>query len=96
MFHQQTPTQISSAQSPLNRAETENPVDLYLQLTDYQRQERFLDTHDIARKFSLSQRTVQHWISLNLITAVPIGKKKYKVDLRSVVAFLRERAQQRE
>lgn len=96
MFHQQTPTQISSAQSPLNRAEPENPVDLYFRLSDRQRQERFLDTHDVAAKFSLSQRTVQHWINLNVITAVVVGKKKYKVDLHSVEAFLRERAQQRE
>ncbi|MBI3423941.1 MAG: hypothetical protein HY011_13480 [Acidobacteria bacterium] len=44
----------------------------------------------------MSQRTVQHWINLNVIAAVLVGKKKYKVDLHSVEAFLRERAQQRE
>lgn len=89
--HSPVPTLLSPSD-----AEPENPVDLYFRLSDHQRQERFLDTDCIARKFSLSQRTVQHWISLNLITAVPVGKKKYKVDLHSVVAFLRQRAQQRE
>lgn len=96
MFHQQTHPQNSRALSPLDKAEPETPVDLYLRLPDHQRQERFLDTHCVAEKFSLSQRTVQHWINLNLIAAVLVGKKKYKVDLHSVETFLRERAQQRE
>ena len=100
MLNQQTHAQNFPTQSLVNRDNPENPlenlVDLYFRLSDRQRQERFLDTHGIAQKFSLSQRTVQHWISLNYITAVPIGKKKYKVDLHSVEAFLRQRAQQRE
>lgn len=97
MSKPQTHAQHSLAQSsrPLPNSEPENPLDLYFRLSDFERQEYFLDTSDIARKFSLSQRTVQHWISQELIYAVPVGKKKYKVDLRSVKAFLRQRAQQR-
>lgn len=94
MFHQHTHAPNTPAQPKLNRAEPENSVDLYFRLSDRQRQDRFLDTCCVAEKFSLSQRTVQHWINLNLIAAVLVGKKKYKVDLHSVEAFLRERAQQ--
>jgi hypothetical protein len=35
-------------------------------------------------------------LELNDITALPIGKKKYKVDLHSAEAFLRQCPQQRE
>jgi hypothetical protein len=96
MFQQQTHAPTSAVPSLINKTDLENLVDLYFRLSDRQRQERFLDTHEVAAKFSLSQRTVQHWINLNLIAAVLVGKKKYKVDLHSVEAFLRERAQQRE
>jgi hypothetical protein len=96
MLNQQTHAQNSPAPAPSNNAEPEDPLDLYFRLSDHQRQERFLDTDCIARKFSLSQRTVQYWINQGLISAVPVGKKKYKVDLRSVEAFLLERARQRQ
>jgi hypothetical protein len=71
-----SPTAHTSAES-----EPENLLALYCQPSDDQRKRRFADTACAAEKYSVSQRTVQHWVSTGLIEAVLAGGK-YKVDLQ--------------
>ena len=72
------------------------PIDDYLKLDKQQRDKDFVNTFDASDKYGIPQRTIQHWVNLGQISAVQIGKRNLKVDLRSVEAFLRQRAAQRE
>ena len=102
MLNQQTRAQTSPTQLPLpalspkTATSQESPLTVYLRLPESERKARFLDTLDIAQKFGLAQRTVQNWINQHLIAAVPLGKKKYKVDVQSVEAYLRRLEKQYE
>ena len=68
----------------------------YLKLTEQQRAEHFANTLAAAVRYDVAQRTIQQWISLGSVSAVRIGKKNYKVDLRSVEAYLQQCEAQRE
>ena len=72
------------------------PIDDYLKLDKQQRDKDFVNTFDAAVICGIPQRTIQHWVNLRLISAVQLGKRNYKVDLRSVEAFLRQCEAQRE
>ena len=65
-------------------------LDLYLALPNKQRQEKFVDTAQAAEFAGISQRTIQLWIEIGTIRAVPIGKK-YRVHLHSLREYLKTR-----
>ena len=66
----------------------ESVLSLYLRLPDEQRRSRFVDTHTLAHKYGISQRTVQRLIDRGELEAVRVGGK-YQVDLRSFVRYLK-------
>lgn len=65
-------------------------LEIYLTLPHKQREQRFADTSTAAKITGLTQRTIQLWIEFGVISAIPIGRK-YKIDLESLVAYLKSR-----
>jgi excisionase family DNA binding protein len=64
----------------------------YLSLPKQQREERFADTAHVAQMTGLTQRTIQFWIEIGAIDAVPVGGK-YQVSLESLEEYLEQRAE---
>ena len=69
---------------------------IYLKLSEKERAAYYADTLTTAARYGVSQRTIQQWVSLGYVSAVLVGKKNLKVDLRSVEAYLQQCAAQRE
>jgi len=65
-------------------------LELYLSLTPKQREQKFADTASAAKITGLTQRTIQLWIEFGVISAIPIGRK-YKIELDSLIAYLKSR-----
>ena len=67
-------------------------LDIYLTLPPKQREQRFADTASAAKITGLTQRTIQLWIEFGVIRAIPVGRK-YKIDLESLIDYLKSRIQ---
>jgi excisionase family DNA binding protein len=67
-------------------------LEIYLTLPHKQREQRFADTASAAKITGLTQRTIQLWIEFGVIRAIPIGRK-YKIDLESLIAYLKSRVE---
>lgn len=81
--------------APVTEPTDSELLQIYFTLPPEKRKERFADTARAADLFGLSQRTVQHWIKLGVIRALPIGRK-YKVDLHSLRAHLKRRVEEQD
>lgn len=68
----------------------EELMELYLSSPKKQREERFTDTTHAAELAGLSVRTIEFWVESGAVQAVIIGRK-YRVDLYSLRAYLKER-----
>jgi excisionase family DNA binding protein len=64
----------------------------FLSLTREQREVKFADTAHVAQMTGLTQRTIQFWIEIGAIQAVPIGRK-YQISLESLQEYLAKRAE---
>lgn len=73
----------------------EELLELYLSLPKKQREERFTDTAHAAEIVGLAIRTIEFWIESGEVQAVIIGRK-YRVDLDSLRAYLKERMRRHE
>ena len=73
----------------LNDNPGEDLLNVYLSMPVKERQKRFSDTATAAQMTGLAQRTIQLWIEVGSIQAVPVGRK-YQVDLNSLWAHLRQ------
>lgn len=60
----------------------------YLSMPKEERNKRFADTAFAAELIGRSQRTIQFWIEIGAIGAVPIGGR-FKVDLESLKEYLK-------
>jgi excisionase family DNA binding protein len=69
---------------------TNDLLELYLSLSPKQRDLKFADTASAAKITGLTQRTIQLWIEFGVISAIPIGRK-YKIELDSLIAYLKSR-----
>lgn len=86
------PSSTRSASTKVVKAEPtdEELLRMYLKLPTKERRELFADTSRAAELTDLSQRTIQLWIEIGAIRAVPIGKK-YQVYLESLSDYLERR-----
>lgn len=66
----------------------EELLDLYLALPQKERDRRFVNTAKAAEICGMAQRTVQCWIEMGLVRAIPIGKR-YRVCTESLYAHLK-------
>ena len=73
-------------------SDSDDLLDMYLNLPHKQREQRFADTASAARITGLTQRTIQLWIEFGAIRAIPIGRK-YKIDHESLKAYLKSRVE---
>jgi len=79
----------------LGNISDEQLLELYLSMSSKQRNEKFSNTAQAAELAGISQRTIQFWIEIGVIRAVPIGKK-YQVDLSSLKEYLKSRIDKRD
>ncbi|HSE23942.1 MAG TPA: helix-turn-helix domain-containing protein [Pyrinomonadaceae bacterium] len=84
-----TPAQHSRTM-PRESNGTNELLELYLSLSPKQRDLKFADTASAAKITGLTQRTIQLWIEFGVIAAIPIGRK-YKIELDSLIAYLKSR-----
>jgi len=85
---QMSPTMMTKA----NDGDVSDLLEIYLTLPHKQREQRFADTASAAKITGLTQRTIQLWIEFGSIRAIPIGRK-YKIDLESLIAYLKSRVE---
>jgi excisionase family DNA binding protein len=78
------------SQNPYAQVGDDELLRLYLTLSPTERDQRFVDTARAAQIVGLSRRTIQLWVEIGSIRALPIGRK-YKVDLNSIKDFLERR-----
>ncbi|PYP89991.1 MAG: hypothetical protein DMF61_01970 [Blastocatellia bacterium AA13] len=69
-------------------ATDEELLDLYLRLPKKERDRRFVNTAKAAEICGMAQRTVQYWIEIGLVRAIPIGKR-YRICTESLYAHLK-------
>jgi len=80
---------------PASRANTleqqtdEELLELYLTLPQKERDRRFVNTARAAEICGMAQRTVQCWIEMGFVRAIPIGKR-YRVCTDSLYAHLKD------
>ena len=88
----QAPTVVRSASfAPQTESPDADLLAYYLGLPPSKRNDLFVDTATAADRIGVSQRTIQAWIDVGLIRAVPIGKK-FHVALASLLDYVRARA----
>ena len=84
------PRMTTSMTGRENDGDVKDLLEIYLTLPHKQREQRFADTASAAKITGLTQRTIQLWIEFGTIRAIPIGRK-YKIDLESLIAYLKSR-----
>ena len=77
--------------SEIARKLPEELLSTYLSLSNEERKLRFLGTSEAARLTGLSRRTIQLWIEMGHIQAVPIGRR-YQIDMTSLRLRLEQAA----
>ncbi len=70
-------------------AADEELLNVYLSLPKEKRDMKFADTSKAADMIGRSQRTIQFWIEIGAVRAIPIGGR-FKVDLDSLVSYLKK------
>jgi len=78
----------SSGAGSLEHKTDEELLELYLTLPQKERDRRFVNTATAAAMCGMAQRTVQFWIEMGLIRAIPVGKR-YRVCTESLYAHLK-------
>jgi excisionase family DNA binding protein len=71
---------------------TQELLRTYLLLSKGEREQRFVDTARAAELTGLSRRTIQFWVEIGAIKAVPIGRR-YEIDLMSLTEYLSNRVE---
>lgn len=66
----------------------EELLQLYLTLPQKERDRRFVNTARAAEICGMAQRTIQNWIEMGLIRAIPIGKR-YRICIESLYEHLK-------
>jgi len=82
---------LAYSDSEVDRSEyktDEQLLDLYLALPQKERDLRFVNTARAAEICGMAQRTVQCWIEMGFVRAIPIGKR-YRVCTESLYAHLK-------
>jgi hypothetical protein len=80
--------EYSSAGRSSEHKTDEELLELYLTLPQKERDRRFVNTARAAEICGMAQRTVQCWIEMGFVRAIPIGKR-YRVCTESLYEHLK-------
>jgi excisionase family DNA binding protein len=82
--------QMSKASRITTDSDKVGLLELYLSLSESQRNQEFPTTRHAEELTGVSRRTIQYWIDIGEIEAIFVGRK-YRVYFKSLKSYLRNR-----